>query len=367
MRSAPSATSLSRSRQARIKELNNVRALVISGGSAHGAFAVGAADVLINEKNMDFDLFVGTSTGGLVCSLALINEINELERIYTSVFNKDIIKENSFFMLLTSTDGFYDSSPLRQLINKELTRARFDKIMASDKTLVLTTVNLKTGRLEYWSTKAIGSKVLGGKVNVFKSDEHEVFKNVLWATSSIPIFMNSVQIRQNGNRYVDGGLREIAGVEIAVELGASEAYTIVMSPADDDLPNHENNRYNLLEIALRTYDIAAREISRNDVSIGTFFKQLNEYTTQLKLLYVGAREEAKTKLDTADFDRIFPEKALESLTHPFGRMEKLNRFFVIRPTKNHNTLLEGGGLDFEPGIMARNLERGRIQARKVGS
>jgi hypothetical protein len=67
-----------------------------------------------------------------------------------------------------------------------------------------------------------------------------------------------------------------------------------------------------------------------------------------------------------DFDRIFPKQALESIKHPFGRVERLNRFFVIRPSREQNTLLEGGGLDFEPGIMARNLERGQTQARKVG-
>lgn len=339
------------------------KALVISGGAAHGAFAVGAAYVLIKEKAIDFDLFVGTSTGGLVSSLAIIGEIDELERIYTTVKTEDIIKENSFFSLLASTDGFYNSTPLRELIAKELTRERFDKIMASPKTLVLTTVNLKTGRLEHWSTKKIGSKILGDKVNVFKPDEHEVFKNVLWATSSIPVFMNSVQIRRNGARYVDGGLREIAGVEIALALGSSEVITIVMSPEDADLEDHDNNRFNLLEVALRTFDISAREISRNDVAIGTLFKQMNEYTTQLKMLYAGTREEARQKLDKAVFDELFPQNALERIQNPFDRMGALTSFHVIRPTKDD--LLEGGGLDFVPKIMASNLEKGKARVHAL--
>jgi NTE family protein len=43
-----------------------MRALVISGGGSKGAFAGGVAQYLIEEKNHEYDLFIGTSTGSLL-------------------------------------------------------------------------------------------------------------------------------------------------------------------------------------------------------------------------------------------------------------------------------------------------------------
>lgn len=43
-----------------------MKALVISGGGSKGAFAGGVAQYLMEEKNIDYDLFLGTSTGSLM-------------------------------------------------------------------------------------------------------------------------------------------------------------------------------------------------------------------------------------------------------------------------------------------------------------
>ena len=47
------------------------RALVISGGGSKGAFAVGVLKQLFaTYPNLDFDIYVGTSAGSLVVTLA---------------------------------------------------------------------------------------------------------------------------------------------------------------------------------------------------------------------------------------------------------------------------------------------------------
>ena len=43
-----------------------MKALVISGGGSKGAFAGGVAQHLIQEEKKNYDLFIGTSTGGLM-------------------------------------------------------------------------------------------------------------------------------------------------------------------------------------------------------------------------------------------------------------------------------------------------------------
>ncbi|MEO7768554.1 MAG: patatin-like phospholipase family protein, partial [Ferruginibacter sp.] len=46
------------------------RALVISGGGSKGAFAIGILKKLFKEyPNLEFDMFVGTSTGSLIVPL----------------------------------------------------------------------------------------------------------------------------------------------------------------------------------------------------------------------------------------------------------------------------------------------------------
>ena len=43
-----------------------MKALVISGGGAKGAWAGGLVEYLSMEKGMDWDVFVGSSTGSLL-------------------------------------------------------------------------------------------------------------------------------------------------------------------------------------------------------------------------------------------------------------------------------------------------------------
>lgn len=45
------------------------RALVLSGGGAHGAIQAGALDYLVNQKGLDFQILAGVSTGTLTAAM----------------------------------------------------------------------------------------------------------------------------------------------------------------------------------------------------------------------------------------------------------------------------------------------------------
>ena len=62
-----------------------MRALVISGGGSKGAFAGGVAQYLIEEKNHEYDLFLGTSTGSLLIPHLALGHIKQIHSIYTNV------------------------------------------------------------------------------------------------------------------------------------------------------------------------------------------------------------------------------------------------------------------------------------------
>ncbi|HLW33038.1 MAG TPA: patatin-like phospholipase family protein, partial [Aequorivita sp.] len=73
-----------------------MRALVISGGGSKGAFAGGVAQYLIDEMNLDYDLFVGTSTGSLLISHLALDKVSKIKTAFTSVNQNSIFSSCPF-------------------------------------------------------------------------------------------------------------------------------------------------------------------------------------------------------------------------------------------------------------------------------
>ena len=55
-----------------------MRALVISGGGSKGAFAGGVAQYLIREKNIKYQLYLGSSTGSLLIPHLALDKGNKI-------------------------------------------------------------------------------------------------------------------------------------------------------------------------------------------------------------------------------------------------------------------------------------------------
>ena len=62
-----------------------MRALVISGGGSKGAFAGGVAQYLIENKKINYDIFIGTSTGSLMVSHLALKKVEKIKEVYKSV------------------------------------------------------------------------------------------------------------------------------------------------------------------------------------------------------------------------------------------------------------------------------------------
>jgi len=114
-----------------------MKALIISGGGAKGAFGGGIADYLIRGKQQDYDIFVGTSAGSLLVPLLAAGEVQKLKDLFTTITQKDIFKRNPFIikktgkifatrinhfntikMFIKKNKTFGDSSNLRDFIEK---------------------------------------------------------------------------------------------------------------------------------------------------------------------------------------------------------------------------------------------------------
>src|ERR1051326_7344038 len=110
-----------------------MRVLITSGGGAKGAFSVGVLRFLQNEKNINhFDFISGTSTGALIASLASVGKIDELNQVYLSTTNADILEPLNVFNTVIAGNSFiYNTHPLLNQINQHITPATFTAIMNS--------------------------------------------------------------------------------------------------------------------------------------------------------------------------------------------------------------------------------------------
>src|SRR6266496_2847586 len=100
------------------------RALVISGGGSKGAFAVGVIRRLLNTfPNLDFDIYVGTSTGSLIVPFAALKEFDALEALYTTQKTENIIQKFNIGDRLDE-HSIFEATPLWHLIETNLTDTR---------------------------------------------------------------------------------------------------------------------------------------------------------------------------------------------------------------------------------------------------
>jgi len=207
-----------------------VRALVISGGGSKGAFAGGVAQYLIENKQLNYDLFIGTSTGSLLVSHLALKKVKEIKEIYTnvtqdSIFNVcpfnikrkkgiETISINHFNVLRNLWRGsktFGESYNLKKLIREHVTKEGFNDLKSLKADVVVTVSNLSLNQVEYKSVKDF---------------DYEEFIEWVWISCNYTPFMSLV--KKDGCEYADGGLGSMVPIEEAIKRGATVVDAIIL-------------------------------------------------------------------------------------------------------------------------------------------
>lgn len=100
-----------------------VNALVLSGGSANGAFGVGVlAGWTESGTRPEFDYVTGISTGAMIAPLAFLGAgyDDELIEAYTTITKKDVYRSQGIAGVLWGS-SLEDTRPLRKLIERYIT------------------------------------------------------------------------------------------------------------------------------------------------------------------------------------------------------------------------------------------------------
>jgi len=245
-----------------------MKALVISGGGSKGAFAGGVAQYLLEEKQKEYDLFIGTSTGSLMVSHLALGKVSELKTLYGNVCQKTIFSNcpfkvkkinnyktvsinhfNTILNFLRGSKTFGESYNLKKMIDNNMTDNLLQQIKDLPKEVIVTVSNLTLNQVEFKS------------INDCNFDD---FRDWIWASSNYVPFMSLLV--KNNLEYADGGFANLVPIEEAIRQGATEIDAIILETEINQLNRMPSkNPFNLIT---NLFDFMQRYIEKHNISIG---------------------------------------------------------------------------------------------------
>lgn len=235
-------------------------AIALAGGGANGAFQVGAVGILLGDAGVKPEIVTGTSVGAINAAYLAHHRLGDelaaargLFELWYQLETADVYEPNPDLLLSLATDLFgdpadvapsvYDTAPLRETIG-----AVFDleQVRSSGRALSVFALSLNSGELGMWT-----------------EDDDDLFEGVM-ASAAFPLMFPPVETRFE--TWVDGGVREVAPIEQAIELGATRVFAILTEPRF--LCADKRKQWGALDIGLRVLNAAIDEVQRGDVERG---------------------------------------------------------------------------------------------------
>jgi NTE family protein len=265
-----------------------MRALVISGGGSKGAFAGGVAEYLLKDKQLKYDLFLGTSTGSLLIPHLALGNLDKIHKIYTNVNMYKIFDVNPFIVknkngtdvvtinhlnvlqqLIKGRRTFGESNRLQKYIKSHFTVTEFNHLKYKKTDVVITVTNLTKNEAEYKSIKEC---------------TYTEFCDWIWISSNYIPFMSLVS--KNNFEYGDGGFSSLVPIREAINRGATEIDVVILETETDvERTDMGKNPFSLM---IDLFRIALDQVEKHDIAIGKLMAsnkdvKLNLYYTPTKL------------------------------------------------------------------------------------
>ncbi len=260
---------------------NEKRALVISGGGSKGAFAGGITQFLIEDKQHNYEIILGTSTGSLMVVHLALKKIKELHQLYANIKQRTIFSNNPFFVkkingvqvvgvrhlntiwnFINRRKTFGESKNLRKFIKNKISKKDFLKVKNSNKEVIVTVSNLTTNQVEYKS------------INDYSYDD---YCDWIWASCNYVPFMSL--LRKNNNEYADGGFGCLVPIAKAIEKGATVVDVIILETEVENLSRlPSTSPFSLLSTVM---DFMLDQVEKQNVDIGKLKAKQKNVTLNL--------------------------------------------------------------------------------------
>jgi NTE family protein len=237
------------------------RALILSGGGCKGAFEAGAIDFLVKTAGIDFQMFLGSSVGGINAAILsqavnyreLTAAAHQLKQLWETIKGNHSIYQSYPMGIfdLFSKNALYNPIGLCRLIHNYIDPERLCR--NPFKFLIIPAVAIETGELFYADSR--------------NPDLEDIFLDFILASASIPFFFPPVLI--NEKHWYDGGLRDVAPLAAAIKELPDEIYLVLTFPVTANLePVLSEAPYGgVLKSLLRVVNIMTNEICSNDLQI----------------------------------------------------------------------------------------------------
>ncbi len=245
-----------------------MRALVISGGGAKGAYAGGVAEYLIQDLGIHYDLFAGSSTGALLAPMLAADEITLAKEIYTNVKQKDIFSSHPFVirkvngiyktrinhlgiikMFIRGKKTFGESHALRRLIKKSFSEESFERVRQSRRKVVIAVSNFTCNVVEH---------------KYLRDCTYDDYIDWIWISANFIPFMSLVT--KNEQEYADGGFGNFIPIEEAIDAGAKEIDVILLTPRRKKVKKLPSR--NAFTLLMDSLDFMLAQIARDEKYIG---------------------------------------------------------------------------------------------------
>ncbi len=271
-----------------------MKALVLSGGGEKGAYQAGALQYLCDtgfDPDVVTGISVGAMNGGFLCQYskgAFPDAVRDLVDRWMEVTTDDVVRKwFPPYVTIPWRSSVYDSSPQREMVDRWIDPG---KIAASGRSFAAVAVD--------WNT---------GQVLVGREKDPDILDYVK-ASSSFPLFMEPVRV---GTRLcTDGGLRDVAPIKEAMQLGAKDVTIIACSnPELPELWVPDTGLTRFVSFAKRAVDIMSTEIVANDYRVCGLKNEMARTRSEYELVKLTVIRPSK-QLGTKSL-KFTPEQSAE--------------------------------------------------------
>ncbi len=303
-------------------------ALALSGGGARGAYQIGVIDELIRVRGVEFETAAGTSTGAIQAAGVAQNDVERLVDFWTGLRGNSSIyhgRGGMIWPIISGKNSLYNPAPLKELLGEMFDDAA---IRAAGKALRMAAVHIATGQLR-----------------VVEESTDNIADWVYASCAQPPFFPPFETIGADGNaeQWVDGGVRDITPLSAALK---ERPRAVLVIRAEAPLGPVPGDYGSIIEIGLQSVELLTREVGNNDVRNVDMINRL-----------VKAEQAQRAQLA----QRGVPAEAAEEIMRPF--CEEIARYNMI-PTMVLQPQVElYDRLEFDPALIAQNIERGRAVVR----
>lgn len=261
--------------------------LCLSGGGVKGAAHIGVLKA-IEENGIKIDYISGTSSGSIIAALYAMGykaeEILYIFKKYGSKIRyydyKNLIKLVLGIIIKKKIiiEGLTDGKEIETLMKKMCTQKNIIKIKDSKIPLLIPAVNLQSGETYFFSSE-LKRKTFSN--NIQYKDDIDI-PDAVRASCSYPGVFTPYKI--NGNKFIDGGIRENTPWKGLKEIGADYVISVVF-----EKQIKEKKQINLVDVIETSLDLMGQELSNYELEGAD--KIIKIKTHNVKLLQIEKTDE----------------------------------------------------------------------------